>query len=162
MSNPFRAIACAICPTDRGEKLILSNELNMTNTSQELIAYLRDAWILQCWGEILCKIGEVTQNLQGSTEVPELTLAENSVFLGSGLSALDFITWWLTPRGFTVYIPAHGYDLETVSWTTNHNSQWKLGCKSTEYKPLLCVVFLEVFCLSAKQYNRKCDILSAV
>lgn len=47
MSNPFRVIACAIRPTER-EELILSNEPNMTNISQELIAYLGDAWILQC------------------------------------------------------------------------------------------------------------------
>lgn len=88
MSNPFRVIACA----ERGGELILSNELNMTNISQELIAYLGDAWILQWWGEILCKIVEVTQNLWGSTEIPELTLPENSVFLGSGLDALVSIT----------------------------------------------------------------------
>jgi len=92
VSNPFRAIACAIHPTERGGELILSNELKKTNIRQELIAYLGGVWILQCWGEILYKIGKVTQNLQGSTEVSELTLPEKSVFLGSGLGALDSIT----------------------------------------------------------------------
>jgi len=48
VSNPFRAIACAIHPTERGGELILSNELKKTNIRQELIAYLGGVWILQC------------------------------------------------------------------------------------------------------------------
>lgn len=88
MSEPFGVIACAIRPTKR--KGVNSLKLNRKYISQELIsAYPWYSWILQYWGEILHKTGEVTQNLQGSTEVSELTLPENSVFLRANLGALD-------------------------------------------------------------------------
>lgn len=112
MSIPFRAIVCAICPTERGGELILSNELNTTNISQKLIAYFRDARIPQCWAEILCKIGEVTQNLQGNIEVSELTLPQNSIFLGSGLGVLDSVTH--KAKAFTPVPTVIKYDHMTI------------------------------------------------
>lgn len=120
--------------------------------------------MLHCCGGILCKTGEVTENLQGGAEV-WVTFPKNSVFLGLSLSALDSVT--VRAKAFTLVPTVIKYNhvgaligcFQVTLMCKNLSARHKrevISC-NVSYVLSLTIIFLlyDIFFLSGKLRNER-------